>query len=67
MSIPLVRFFNLVPYASATVATFTNADVSGSCRTGESIDYQYQTGAGPHVTLSLGVGGDFVFGGSRPE
>jgi hypothetical protein len=65
--IPLLPLFGIAPYANVSAGTFTDADVNAACGGGRSTDSQYQTDAAFHSMMTVGVAGDFFFGGSRPR
>ena len=65
--IPIVPLFGVAPYASATVGTFTDADVNVTCDGDSLSDSHYPAEAGVHAAMTLGVAGDFFFAGSRPQ
>jgi hypothetical protein len=65
--IPLVPLFGIAPYASMTMGTFSDANVNVTCDGTSIADDRYQTDAGLHTVTTVGVAGDFFFGGSRPR
>jgi len=65
--IPLVPLFGIAPYASLAMGTFSDASVNVTCDGSGIADDQYQTDGGFHTVTTVGVAGDFFFGGSRPR
>ncbi len=65
--IPLLPWFGIAPYANVTAGAFTDADVNVTCDGSEIADTHYQTDAALHAVMTVGVAGDFFFGGSRPQ
>ena len=65
--IPLLPFFGIAPYANVAAGVLTNADVDVTCAGTSLSSTQYSTNAGLHAVATLGVAGDFFFGGSRPQ
>jgi len=62
-AIPLGSVFQLSPFAGAAIGKFSNASVEGDCLRQ---DYEYDPMSDIHVLLTLGIGGEFLFGSDKP-